>query len=108
MGQAQPRPDALMDRVRQVEPVIGEHRAWQEENRRMAPEVFEALRAAGLWGVYKPVELGGLECDPLTGLRIFEEMSRIEPSVGWAIANQSAIEAFGVMLPEEVNPLGNR
>jgi alkylation response protein AidB-like acyl-CoA dehydrogenase len=90
-----------MEMVHEVEAVIGEHRAWQEENRRMAPEVFEALRAAGLWGVFKPVELGGWECDPVTGLKIFEEMTRIEPAVGWAIANQAGIDTFGVMLPEE-------
>jgi 3-hydroxy-9,10-secoandrosta-1,3,5(10)-triene-9,17-dione monooxygenase len=92
---------ALMDRVRQVEPVIGEHRAWQEENRRMAPEVFDALSAAGLWAIYKPVELGGLECDPGIALSVFEEISRIEPSVGWAVANQAGIDTFGTVLPEE-------
>ncbi|MGH9003728.1 MAG: acyl-CoA dehydrogenase family protein, partial [Acidimicrobiia bacterium] len=90
-----------MERVRQVEPVIAERRAWQEENRRMAPEVFDALRAAGLWGIFKPAELGGLECDPVTALRIFEEISRIEPSVGWAVANQGGIDLFGVILPAE-------
>jgi alkylation response protein AidB-like acyl-CoA dehydrogenase len=93
--------DALMAKVHQVEAVIGEHRAWQEENRRMAPEVFEALRAAGLWGIFKPAELGGWECDPVTGLKIFEEMTRIDPAVGWAMANQNGIDTFGIMLPEE-------
>ena len=100
MRQAQPDDGALIELVHQVEAVIGEHRAWQEENRRMAPEAFDALRAAGLWGIFKPAEMGGLECDPVTGLKIFEEMSRIEPSVGWALANQAGIDTFGVMLPE--------
>ncbi|HZI38454.1 MAG TPA: acyl-CoA dehydrogenase family protein, partial [Acidimicrobiia bacterium] len=95
------RMSALMERVRQVEPVIVEHRAWQEENRRMAPEVFDALSAAGLWAIYKPVELGGLECNPGIALSIFEEISRIEPSVGWAVANQAGIDTFGTVLPEE-------
>ena len=93
--------DALLERAHEVEAVIGEHRAWQEENRRMAPEVFEALRAAGLWSIFKPVALGGWECHPVTGLKIFEEITRIEPAVGWAVANQSGIETFGAMLPEE-------
>jgi indole-3-acetate monooxygenase len=101
MRRAQSDDDALMEMVHQVEAVIGEHRAWQEENRRMAPEVFDALGAAGLWGVFKPVALGGSERDPVTGLKIFEAMTRIEPSVGWAIANQSGIDTFGAMLPEE-------
>jgi indole-3-acetate monooxygenase len=93
--------DALMERVHQVEAVIGEHRAWQEENRRLAPEVFDALRAAGMWGIFKPVELGGLECNPVTALKLFEAMSGIEPSVGWAVANQAGIDIFGVILPGE-------
>ena len=97
----EPAEAALMERVHQLEGVIGEHRAWQEENRRMAPQVVEALSAAGLWGIFKPVELGGLECNPVVGLKIFEEMSRIEPSVGWAVANQAGLDIFGVVLPEE-------
>jgi alkylation response protein AidB-like acyl-CoA dehydrogenase len=92
---------ALTDMVHQVETVIVEHQAWQEENRRMAPEVFGALRAAGLWGIFKPVELGGLECDPVTGLKIFEKVTRFDPAVGWAVANQAGIDTFGVLLPEE-------
>ncbi|HEY3241478.1 MAG TPA: hypothetical protein VGL92_18095, partial [Acidimicrobiia bacterium] len=40
--------DALMEKVHQVEPVIRRYQSWQEENRRMAPEVFEALSTLGL------------------------------------------------------------
>ena len=101
MRQAQLDDDALMERVHEVEAVIAAHRAWQEENRRMAPEVFEALRVAGLWGIFKPAELGGWERDPVTGLKIFEQLSRIEPAVGWAVANQAGFDIFGVMLPAE-------
>ena len=103
MGQAlvETSEDVLMERVDQVEGVIGEHRAWQEANRRMAPEVFDALRAAGLWGIFKPVELGGIECDPVKALKVFEKMTEVEPSVGWAVANQAGIDIFGVVLPGE-------
>lgn len=92
--------DALMDKVHQVEPVIRRYQSWQEENRRMAPAVFEALGALGLWAIWKPATLGGLECHPITGLKIFEAMARVEPSVGWSIANQASIDAMGAMLQE--------
>jgi alkylation response protein AidB-like acyl-CoA dehydrogenase len=96
--------DALLDRVRQVEASsasIGRGRrtgAWRSE-------VFDALRAAGLWSVFKPVALGGWECHPVTGLKTFEELPRIEPSVGWAIANQSCIDTFGGAAPSPSTPL---
>lgn len=101
MRQTQPDDGAVMEMVQQVEAVITEHRTWQEENRRMAPEVFAALREAGLWGIFKPVELGGLEYNPVTALKLFEALSGIEPSVGWAVANQAGIDVFGVILPGE-------
>jgi alkylation response protein AidB-like acyl-CoA dehydrogenase len=91
---------ALLDTISQVEPVIRQYQSWQEEHRRMAAEVFDALRAAGLWGIWKPAALGGRECDPVTGLKIFEAIARIDPSVGWAVANQSSIDTFGSMVQE--------
>src|SRR4051794_29564630 len=91
----------LIERLRRLEPLIRRSGAWAEENCRMHPELFEALSEAQLFSVWKPAALGGLELDPLTGLRIFEEAARIEPAVGWTLANQNGIDTFaGSMLPE--------
>jgi alkylation response protein AidB-like acyl-CoA dehydrogenase len=84
----------LLTRVADVAPTIREHQQWQEANRRMAQEVFECLSGAGFFAMFKPSELGGLECEPLTGLRVFEEITRIDPSVGWAVANQVGIDTI--------------
>ena len=90
----------LIERLRQLEPLIRTSGAWAEENCRMHPEVFQALSEAQLFSIWKPAGLGGLELDPVTGLRIFEEAARIDPAVGWTLANQSGIDTFvGSMLP---------
>ena len=92
---------SLIERLRQLEPLIRTSGAWAEENCRMHPEVFQALSEAQLFSIWKPAGLGGLELDPVTGLRIFEEAARIDPAVGWTLANQSGIDTFvGSMLPE--------
>jgi alkylation response protein AidB-like acyl-CoA dehydrogenase len=92
---------ALVDRVRALEPVVRAHDAWQEENRRMAPEVNEAISAAGLWSIWKPRAFGGMECEPVVALQAFEAMARIDGAVGWALANQTSIDTFGPVLREE-------
>jgi len=92
---------ALIERLRRLEPLIRRSGAWSEENCRMHPQLFEALSEAQLFSIWKPAALGGLELDPLTGLRIFEEAARIEPAVGWTLANQNGIDTLaGSMLPE--------
>jgi alkylation response protein AidB-like acyl-CoA dehydrogenase len=92
----------LIEQLRELEPLIRRSSAWSEENCRMHPEVFAALSEARLFSIWKPTGLGGLELDPLAGLRIFEEAARIEPAVGWTLANQNGIDTFACsMLPEK-------
>ena len=94
--------DRLIGRLRELQPLIRKSGEWSEANRRMHPDVFEALSEAGLFSIWKPAGLGGLELDPPAGLRIFEEAARIEPAIGWTLANQSGFDSFvGSMLPEE-------
>ena len=88
----------LIERLRELEPTIRKTSIWAEENCRMHPDVFDALSEAGLFSIWKPADLGGLELEPVAGLRIFEEAARIEPAVGWAIANQNGIDTFACSL----------
>jgi len=94
--------DDLLRQLGELRPVIRAHARWSEENCRMHPEVFGALSGAGLFSIWKPAQLGGLELDPVAALAVFEAAARIEPAVGWAIANQTGIDAIpGSLLPVE-------
>ena len=70
--------------------------------------VVTALAEAGLFRLYTPATLGGLEVDPLTFYRVVEAIARIDGSTGWCVfiagrnpllgaylADQAAEEVFG-------------
>ncbi|MBV9578482.1 MAG: acyl-CoA dehydrogenase family protein [Chloroflexi bacterium] len=55
------------------------------------PSPRRALHDAGLFGLKAPRELGGgLEADPLTQIEVYEAVSRIDTSAGWALIAMTA------------------
>jgi alkylation response protein AidB-like acyl-CoA dehydrogenase len=94
--------------VREVEPLIRAHAAEAERERRLPDPVAHALRERGFYRMWRPRAFGGLEIDPMTGCRVFEELARIDSAAGWNVqiacawdplgawfSDQGAQEAFG-------------
>ena len=80
----------IEDIARALEPLIREHAAALEEGR-VPPPLVDALYDAGIFKAMLPVELGGLEAEPVPWLQMIEELSRINASVGWLAFIQSGI-----------------
>ena len=82
--------------ARALAPLISEHAREAEALRTMPRHVVEACAAAGVFKLALPKSLGGLECDPLTIVRVIEELSRADGSGGWTamIGNTSAFTAW--------------
>jgi alkylation response protein AidB-like acyl-CoA dehydrogenase len=70
--------------ARDVGSIVAKHVDTTERNRRLAPPVIDALRAAGLFRLFTPRGLGGLEIDPVTFARVVEEVSTFDSAAGWA------------------------
>ena len=100
--------DMLLNAVRALEPLIRKHADEAERNCRLSQPVVTALAEAGLFRLYTPRTLGGLEVDPLTFYRVMEDIARIDGSTGWCVwigsqnpvfvpnlADQAAEEVFG-------------
>src|SRR5581483_1299242 len=81
---------AIDDLIARVESTVQRYAATSEAERRLAPEVMAALIDAGLQGVWIPRAFGGLELEPLSALRLFEELSRIDGSAGRIVGNAAA------------------
>ena len=77
--------DSLLARARALEPIIRQHAETTERERRLARPVFEALREAGLFRMFTPRALGGLEADPVTVARVTEQIARFDSAAGWAL-----------------------
>jgi alkylation response protein AidB-like acyl-CoA dehydrogenase len=92
---------ALLAQVDRVRPVAVAHAEDSDRRRTLAPEVVEALRGSGLFAMAVPRPLGGLECDPLGQIAVFEAMARADGAAGWSLMIGSMINALaGAYLPD--------
>ena len=80
-----PLTQQLIDRVRELAPVIREHADDAERERRLSKPVHDALVAAGLQRLLTPRSLGGLEADLVTCARVVEEVALIDSAAAWAL-----------------------
>src|SRR5947207_6385006 len=92
--------DALVDAAQALEPIIREHAAEAERERRLAAPVWEALAGAGLLRMYVPKSLGGLEVDPVTVARVTEVVAGSDSAAGWALMVANAGAWLGARLPD--------
>jgi alkylation response protein AidB-like acyl-CoA dehydrogenase len=77
--------ESLVARARALEPIIREHADTTERERRLAPPVLQAMREAGLFRMFTPRALGGLEADPVTVARVSEEIAGFDSAAAWAL-----------------------
>ena len=62
-------------------------------------DVVAQLKASGLFRLWLPVELGGLEADPGDVVQIISTLSRAEASTGWLAAIGIATNTIAAYLP---------
>jgi len=82
---------SLLESVDRMAPVIREHAAQAEREGRLPKPVVDAMKKAGLFRLWVPKAFGGLEVDPLTSFRIFEEVSRVDSAAGWNLMIVSGV-----------------
>jgi len=83
-------------------PLIQESLSVMEAERRLAPKVVDALKTLGAFRLAVPRAYGGLELDPMTQVRVVEELSRMDGSVGWCAMISSAGSFSGAFLTPAV------
>jgi indole-3-acetate monooxygenase len=70
--------DALLAAVEEIGPLLREHAAAGEAARRPTAVAMDAAREAGLFRLFTPRSLGGLEVDPVTCARVIEAAARFD------------------------------
>ncbi len=91
----------LLQKVKELEPLIREHAAEAEANHRLPKVTVEAIRKAGLFRIWVPETLEGWEVDPVTACRTFEEIARIDSATGWLVQMSNAIGALGLFFGDQ-------
>ena len=92
---------SLLERVAEIEPIIREHAPRGEADRRLPDPVVSAMRDAALYRLWIPRRFDGLEVDPMTAFRVFEEVSRIDSAAGWNLQIAVLSCLFVPFLPDE-------
>src|SRR5262252_9242706 len=77
--------EGLVAKARELGPLIREHAMEAERERRLSKPVIDALNRAGLTKMLLPKSLGGLETDPVTMLRVVEEVASFDSVAGWLL-----------------------
>jgi alkylation response protein AidB-like acyl-CoA dehydrogenase len=84
-----------------LRPVIRGYRDEIEREQRLPKTLVEQFHTAGFYSLVIPRELGGLQVDPLTYLRVVELLAEAVGSVGWNLANNSIGQLVTLGLPDE-------
>jgi alkylation response protein AidB-like acyl-CoA dehydrogenase len=92
----------LVERARQLFPLLNEHADANDETGRLAEPVTEALHEGGFFGMWVPQSVGGSELMPLDSLKVIDELTYGDPSVGWVhMAASLAIGTGAAFLGDE-------
>jgi indole-3-acetate monooxygenase len=73
----------ILENVRALEPKIRAASDAIEAERRLPPDLARELMEAGVFRMGLARPYGGPELDPMSQVRVVEELARIEGSVGW-------------------------
>ena len=91
----------LVSAVGSLTQMIREECEVVDRTRAIPATVVDALRDARVFHLLAPRAVGGAEADPLTFLRVVDEVSYADGSAGWCTMIGGCYAIFGGMLPPE-------
>lgn len=92
----------ILEAARALRPQIQAAAEEIERERRLPLPLVQAMKDAGIFRMPMPRAWGGPEVDPLTQVRIVEELSAADPSVGWCAMIGSDGGYFSAFLEDGV------
>ena len=98
-----PLTSPLLDAAVALRPLLRRDAATIEATRRLSLEVLNALYGMDAFHLQLSADYGGLAADPLTHLRVIEELSRGDASSGWcAMVGSESSACINAFLEPEI------
>jgi alkylation response protein AidB-like acyl-CoA dehydrogenase len=91
----------LMARARALQPLLREHAAKTDSERRVADECIDALGAAGLFNVAVPKRYGGYQTTLRTMLDVSAAVAEGDGSAGWVVAVTNVCSWLTALFPAQ-------
>ena len=92
---------SFIEIARALGPQIQSYSQEIEQGRRLPLPLVETMAKSGLFRLWIPQKQGGVEADPVTFVRIVEEISKVDGAVGWCLMIGGGYGLFGGYLPDE-------
>jgi len=92
---------SLYNELDKIGLILKQHVETEQQDRRISPEVLNALRNAGFLRLFLPKSLGGLEIDPLNAAKLVEEVAKYNTTAAWAMMVANTAIWWCNRLPEE-------
>ena len=80
-----PTREELVSRTRALQPLLREHAATGDTERKASDAVIDGVTAAGFFRLLSPQQFGGYEVDVRTVLEISELLGQADGSVAWLV-----------------------
>jgi alkylation response protein AidB-like acyl-CoA dehydrogenase len=77
--------DEAVARARALQGLVDEQAGASEDLGQLTKDIDDALHEQGLYGMWVPKSLGGLELDPISSLEVIEAVSYGQSSAGWVL-----------------------
>ena len=91
------RPDYVA-RARLLAPVLAAASDDIERNRELPVPIVAALIQNGMFRLLQPRFLGGAELDPMTYIRVIEEIAQVDASTGWCVEQANGCSMVAAFL----------
>ena len=94
--------EEFLQKVAAIAPILSETASESERLRTLCPESVSALRDAGLFRLWSPIEAGGYDADFVTQVDVMLELARADMSACWTMMIGASVTAImAISLPDE-------
>lgn len=91
----------LVERVRELSDVVAARRGSFDQDGRLPDDLVDAFARLGLFRLWLPAALGGLELSALEFMEVVEAAASLDGTIGWLAGNGGGMSRVGAFVPPE-------